>query len=464
MRLSVHFVRLAEASTRGLAPGRLEADPKMERLFDQKYYVEEWAALRDWIAANAVALSIATVAQILVIGAAWLAARAAAPRTRRLCTAAAPGRLEPQRGRAARAFSPLTLPILWLILLWVAVLLATGAGLPFQIMKLVTSLLTAWVVIRLISTLLRDPVWSRFVAIVVWVIAALSILDLLAPTMAVMDGIALTLGGLRISVLTVVKAVLSLALLLWIASLAGRVLERRVTAATNLTPSLKVLITNLLKIVLTIMAIVIALRVVGIDLTAFAVLTGAIGVGIGFGLQKMVSNFVSGITILLDKSIKPGDVLVVGDSYGRVASLGARYVSLITRDGVEYLVPNEELVTQQVINWSYSSDNIRLRVPVGIAYDADVRHAIQLCVEAAGKVERVLKYPAPVCILKGFGDNAVNLELRFWIHDPMNGVSNVKSEVLLHIWDSFHAHKIAFPYPQRDVHITQPVEVKVRRE
>src|SRR4029434_6824009 len=213
---------------------------------------------------------------------------------------------------------------------------------------------------------------------------------------------------------------------------------------------LKVLITNLVKIVLTILAIVIALRVVGIDLTAFAVLTGAIGVGIGFGLQKMVSNFVSGITILLDKSIKPGDVLVVGDTYGRVQSLGARYASVITRDGVEFLIPHEELVTQQVINWSYSSDNVRLKVPIGIAYDADVRKAIVLCVEAAEKVERVLKSPAPLCLLKGFGDNAVELELRFWIHDPMNGVSNVKSDVLLHIWDSFHANKIAFPYPQRD--------------
>jgi len=434
----------------------------VERLFDQQFYVEEWAALTAWISANAVALSIATVGQVLVIGLAWLAARAVSPRVRRLTAGVAPGRLEPQRGRTARAFSPLTLPILWLLLLWLAVLLATGAGLPFQLMKLVTSLLTAWVVIRLVSGLLRDPVWSRFVAIVVWVIAALSILDLLAPTMAVMDSVALTLGGLRISVLTVVKAVLSLALLLWIATLAGRVLERRVTAATNLTPSLKVLITNLLKIVLTIMAIVIALRVVGIDLTAFAVLTGAIGVGIGFGLQKMVSNFVSGITILLDKSIKPGDVLVVGDSYGRVQSLGARYVSVITRDGVEHLIPNEELVTQQVINWSYSSDNIRLKVPVGIAYDADVRRAIQLCVEAAAKVERVLKLPAPVCIVKGFGAAAVELELRFWIHDPMNGVSNVKSDVLLHVWDSFHAHKIEFPYPQHDVHVREPVEVRLR--
>jgi small-conductance mechanosensitive channel len=435
----------------------------MERLFEQQFYVEQLAAARAWIAANAVALSVATLAQILVIALAYLAARAAAPRVRRQFAGLSRGRFEPQIGRIGQALSPLTLPIIWLVLLWLAVLVEAGAGLPFQLMKPVVSLLTAWVIIRFVATLVRDPVWSRFVAIVVWVIAALSILGLLAPTMAIMDGIAIEMGGLRISTLTVVKAVLSLGLLLWLATLAGRVLERRVTAATNLTPSLKVLIVNLLKIVLILMAVVIALRVVGIDLTAFAVLTGAIGVGIGFGLQKMVSNFVSGITILLDKSIKPGDVLVVGDTYGRVHSLGARYVSLITRDGTEYLIPNEELVTQQVINWSYSSDQIRLRVPIGVAYDADVRLAIALCVEAAGKVARVLKQPAPICILKGFGDNAVDLELRFWIRDPMNGVSNVKSEVLLHIWDSFHANKIEFPFPQHDLHFKTPVEVSLRR-
>ena len=434
----------------------------MERLFEQQFYLEQWEAARAWIAANAVALSLATLGQALVIGLAYLAARAAAPRVRRLSAGLTRGRFEPQLGRIGRALSPLALPILWLILLWLAVLVEAGAGLPFQVMKPAVSLLTAWVVIRFIATLVRDPVWSRFVAIAVWVIAALSILGLLAPTMAILDSLAITMGGLRISALTVVKAVLSLALLLWIATLSGRVLERRVTAAANLTPSLKVLITNLLKIVLTILAIVIALRVVGIDLTAFAVLTGAIGVGIGFGLQKMVSNFVSGITILLDKSIKPGDVLVVGDTYGRVQSLGARYASLITRDGIEYLIPNEDLVTQQVINWSYSSEQIRLKVPIGISYDADVRQAIALCLESAGVVERVLKHPEPVCILKGFGDSAIELELRFWIHDPMNGVSNVKSDVLLQIWDRFRAHGFEFPSPQREVRITEPVEVRVR--
>ncbi|WP_119299944.1 mechanosensitive ion channel family protein [Dongia deserti] len=434
----------------------------MEELFDPGYYAEEIAAARLWLEENALALSIATLGQALVLGLAFLAARLAAPRLRVLLARPAHGRFEPQIVRLTQALQPLALPIMWLLGLWLAVLLASTVDLPFTLMKTVVSLLTAWVVIRFTASLVRDPLWSRFVAIVVWVIAALSILGLLAPTMATLDGIAINLGDLRVSALTVVKAVLSLALLLWIATFSGRVLERRITAATNLTPSVQVLLIKLLKIVLTVIALVVALRTVGIDLTAFAVLTGAIGVGIGFGLQKMVSNFVSGITILLDKSIKPGDVLVVGDTYGRVHSLGARYVSLITRDGTEYLIPNEDLVTQQVVNWSYSSDQVRLKVSIGISYSADVRQAIALCLESAGQVPRVLKQPAPVCLLKGFGDSSVDLELRFWIQDPMNGTANVKSEVLLHIWDRFHEHGIEIPFPQRDLTIKTPVEVRVK--
>ncbi len=434
----------------------------MEKLFDPGFYAQEIAAAQLWLVENALALSVATLVQAVVVGLAFLAARTAAPRGRALLARPSDGRFEPQITRLARALQPLVLPIMWLLILWLMVLLASGAGLPFQLMKTVVSLLTAWVAIRVTASLVREPLWSRFVTIIVWVIAALSILNLLAPTMATLDSVAITLGGLRISALTVVKAVLSLALLLWIATLVGHVLERRITAAPSLTPSLRVLIIKLLKIVLVVIAVFVALRTVGIDLTAFAVLTGAIGVGIGFGLQKMVSNFVSGITILLDKSIKPGDVLVVGETYGRVHSLGARYVSVITRDGTEFLIPNEDLVTRQVINWSYSSEQVRLKLSIGISYNSDVRRAIALCLEAASVVERVLKQPAPVCLLMGFGDNSVHLELRFWIQDPMNGVSNVKSEVLLRIWDHFHANDIEIPFPQRDLHIKKPVEVTVR--
>ena len=434
----------------------------MDQLLSAEFYLERWREAEAWLAENALALSIATFGQLAVVIAAFVVARVLSPRLRRFLAAHRWGRFEAQFARVNLALTALTLPVIWLLLLWIALLIAAAAGLPVQLVNLVASLLAAWVVIRFSANLLRDPLWSRFVTIVAWTIAALNILNLLAPTMALLDDAAVHVGALRVSALTVIKAVLLLALLLWLATAIGRTLERRVTSLNSLTPSLRVLVVKLLKIVLTVIAVVAALQSVGIDLTAFAVLTGAIGVGIGFGLQKMVSNFVSGITILLDRSIKPGDVIAVGETYGRVASLGARYVSIVARDGREFLIPNEDLVTQQVENWTYSSEQIRLKVPIGVSYDSDPRQAMALCVEAAAAVERVLETPGPACLIKGFGDSAIDLELRFWIDDPTNGVANVKSDVLLQVWDRFQQHGIEIPSPQRDMNITTPIEVRVK--
>ena len=429
----------------------------MERIFDEQFYLSQFEAARNWLANNAVELSVSVVGQAIIVVAAFLLARLIAPRARAALARLTQGRrLEIQLRRAADAVAPLMLPVTWLLVLWVADLIAQQDELPHRLLTTVVSLLTAWVVIRLTASLVRDPVWSRFVTIVAWTIAALNILHLLGPTMALLDSVAVTLAGLRISALTVVQAMLSLALLLWSATLVGRVLERRITASTNLTPSLQVLAVKLLKIALAAIAIVVALRTVGIDLTAFAVFTGAIGVGLGFGLQKSVSNFIGGISILIDKSIKPGDVISVGDTYGWINSLGARHVSVITRDGTEYLIPNEQLVAQQVVNWSHSHNEVRLKLPVGIAYSADVRQAIALCQQAAVETPRVLERPGPVCLLKGFGGSAVNLELRIWINDPRNGVSNVKSEVFLRLWDKFREHGIEIPFPQHDLHLKTP--------
>ena len=175
--------------------------------------------------------------------------------------------------------------------------------------------------------------------------------------------------------------------------------------------------------------------------------------GIGFGLQKVVSNLISGVILLLDKSIKPGDVIEVGNSYGKIESLGARYVSVVTRDGYEYLIPNEDLITQQVINWSFSDRLVRLKIGVGVSYDSDLHKAMDLMVQSARGIDRVLDKPGPVCQLKNFGDSAVDLELRIWIGDPDKGVANVSSAIRLAIWDTLKEHGIEIPFPQRDVHI-----------
>ena len=352
-----------------------------------------------------------------------------------------------------RTFLPLVTPIIWVVLLWIAIDVAARLGWPVKLMSIVTSLLNAWIVIRLVTQFVRDPVWSRFIAVVVWAAAALNILGLLSPALEMLDGIAFSIGEVRITALGVVEGLFYLVVLLWLANLFSQLFERRIRHIPNLTPSVQVLFAKLLKIALITLAILVAVTSVGIDLTALAVFGGALGVGIGFGLQKIVANFVSGIILLMDRSIKPGDTIGIEQTYGWIQKLGARYVSVVTRDGVEHLIPNEDLITNRVENWSYSDDNVRFKVPVGISYRADVRKAMAQCIEAAQAVARVLDSPKPICLLKGFGDSSVDLEVRFWINDPRNGVSNVKSEVLLGIWDRFHEHGIEIPFPQRDLHL-----------
>jgi small-conductance mechanosensitive channel len=210
----------------------------------------------------------------------------------------------------------------------------------------------------------------------------------------------------------------------------------------------------MLQVVLYTSAFVVALRVVGVDLTGLAVLSGAIGVGLGFGLQKVVSNLVSGIIILLDKSIKPGDVISLGETFGWINALGARYVSVVTRDGREYLIPNEDLITGQVVNWSHSSDFVRLDIFFGTAYGDDPHQVRALAIEAAASVDRVLAHPKPpVCHIVGFGDSSVDYILRFWISDPTGGLTNIRGNVYLALWDIFKANGISVPFPQREVRV-----------
>ncbi len=424
----------------------------MEKLYDLDLLRYEYQDVQTWVVEHVLVLN--TLTQVAAILVAALIASLVAPFLRRgIERLAARWQRERNLEKATRTAASLSLPIVWLLLQWISVLVASNAGWPFQLIRVTVSLLTAWVVIRLVSQLVRDPTWSKMVAMVAWTVAALNIVGLLDDTGTLLDQLALTFGELRISALTVIKGVASLAVLLWVATVLSRTMERRISTLPNLTPSVQVLFTKLFKIVLITIAIVAALSTVGIDLTAFAVFSGAVGVGVGFGLQKVISNFVSGVILLMDKSVKPGDVIQVGETYGWINTLGARYASVVTRDGTEYLIPNEDIITQQVVNWSYSNSEVRLKVPIGISYSADVRKAIELCLESATAVERVIDKPNPVCLLKGFGDSSVDLELRFWINDPQNGVSNVKSQVLLLVWDKFHEHKIEIPFPQRDLHI-----------
>jgi small-conductance mechanosensitive channel len=422
------------------------------QFLDAVHFSEWLAGLRDLLASPAILEPL--VLQLVCIIASFLAAWAIRAATRSLTD-----RLVE---RITTRYHALRLPaglrgLAGFCYAWLILVLARQAidqlGGEYRLINIAASLTGLWIVIRASALLLRDPLLARAVAAIAWIIASLDIMGLLPATTAALDDLAITIGTLRISILLVIKAVLVVAILLWIALGLSRVIDTRLQHLAELNPSVRVLTSNLARIALISVALLIGLNAVGINLTAFAVFSGAVGVGIGFGLQKIVSNFISGIILLLERSIKPGDVIEVGSTFGSVAYLGARYASVRGRDGKEYLIPNENLITNQVVNWSYSSRLVRLDVPFGVAYDSDLHAVRDLAVEAAKRTNRVLASPTPVCHLTGFGDSAVNLLLRFWINDPANGVANIKGAVLLGLWDAFKEHRIEIPFPHRDVRI-----------
>ncbi|MDR3533521.1 MAG: mechanosensitive ion channel [Rhodopila sp.] len=348
---------------------------------------------------------------------------------------------------------PLVTPIAWTVGLSISVTVAKQEGWPHEVTQTAVSLLLAWLVIRLASDLVPYPALARLIAVLAWSVASLNIVHLLGPTLDLLDSAALQVGSLRVSILTVVRGVISLAVLLWAATMGSQLLERRITRVPEITPRAQVLLGKLIKVTLLTLAVVLSLTSIGVDFSTFALFTGALGVGVGLGLQRTVSNLFSGIVLLLDKSIKPGDVIEVGGTYGWVSSLGARYVSVETRDGTEFLIPNEDIITHQVINWSHNSDRVRLKVPLRVPHDSDLDQVLALMLEAASQPPRILATPAPTALVIAFGESAIELELRFWIEDAQNGVHNVKSQILYEIWRLFQREGIRIPYPKRDLYM-----------
>lgn len=327
----------------------------MEKYLNKVYFQEIFVTMQEWFLHNVLVLD--NLIQIVVLVITFLLSRSISPslRARHRQWVIERGKIL-LPGTLRNAFNVLILPGVWLIILWFCIVIADAVDWQRAILNIAESLLGVWVVIRFTATLIRNPFLTKTIAITAWTIAALNILNLLEPTLNIMDGAVLHIGQLNISILTLIKSFILLAAFLWAAGLISRVIEERLRRSTSLTPSMAVLTGKLIRIVLLTAAFFMAISSVGIDLTVFAVFGGAFGVGLGFGLQKVVSNFVSGIILLLDRSIKPGDVISIGDTYGWVKSLNARYVSLDTRYGVEYLIPNEDLIVQPVENWSYSHE------------------------------------------------------------------------------------------------------------
>lgn len=361
--------------------------------------------------------------------------------------------------RIASLIAGLSTPILWVIFLWIGTAALKGFAQPNDLLRLAASLLNAWIMIRIVSSFVADPFWSRLFATVAWIVAALNVLRLLDPTIALLDSASLAIGDIRISLYLVIKATGLIIVLLWLASTLSRTVQERVSRSTKLTPSVQTLIIQAVRLALMLIAVVVGMNSIGVDLTAFAVFSGAIGVGLGFGLQKIVSNFISGVIILMDRSIKPGDVVEVGETYGWITSLGARFASVKTRDGTEHLIPNEEFIINRVVNWTHSDSAVRRKLPIGVSYDADIELALKLVAEAVAEVPRALKEPKPNVLVRSFGDSSVDLEARFWIQDPQNGVSNIARDILRVVWRKFHENGIEIPYPQRDLHIRSGLPV-----
>ena len=318
----------------------------------------------------------------------------------------------------------------------------------------------SWLLIAVISHAIRNRTVRKFFAFLAWFYVAAAILGVVDDAAAFLDSAGFNIGNFRLSVLSALQTALLLGLALWLSYAIGNFLDQRIQHIDELTPSLRVLFGKIIRISLVVLAGLIVVSGLGIDLTALTVLSGAVGVGIGFGLQKVVSNFISGIIILLDQSIKPGDTISLGDTFGWIRELRARFVSVVTRDGREFLIPNEDFITREVINWSFSDRYVRLDVEFGVSYDADPHEVTQVAIEAAGSVDRVdATRTPPVCWMTAFGDSSLDFKLRFWIDDPQRGLTNIRGIVLLALWDALKEHDIGIPYPHREVIFKTPVNI-----
>jgi small-conductance mechanosensitive channel len=306
----------------------------------------------------------------------------------------------------------------------------------------------------------RAPIkgWGNTISLIIWSVMALHVLGWFEPVVVALDGIGVQAGNSRISVWSVLKLAFTVGVFVLAAVWMARWIERRLMGMSAVAINMRIGLAKFIQAGLIGISLLIGLNAAGMDVTTLNVLTGAVGIGLGFGLQSIAANFVSGFVLLMDRSIKPGDVIsfsgttgTTTEAFGWVQELRGRYVVVRDRDGIETLVPNQHLITHPVINWSYTDTRIRMKLPVGISYDCDPEKAMSLLLEAAHSQPRILQNPAPAARLMSFGDYAIQLELRFWISDPQEGLNNVRSDVNRKIWQLFKENKIIIPVPQREI-------------
>ena len=352
-------------------------------------------------------------------------------------------------------------PIITLLIIYLGASILQFYTITTPILNLIIPLLLSLAAIRISVYSLRRAftktqnlrAWEGFLSISIWCLVALHLLGWLPEILAALDHSAISFGNNRISILSVFRFIIMVGFFIVVARWLAVLIEQRAKRSKMISSSMQVGLSKFANVALYSIAIIIALNSVGIDLTSLAVFGGAIGVGLGFGLQRIASNFISGFILLFDRSIKPGDVISIGNRFGWVVALHARYIVVKDRDGVETLIPNENIITSEVTNWSYSDKHVRVKIPVQVSYNDDVEQAMQLMLDSCNVSKRVLTNPAPVVRLVAFEDSGIKLELRLWLDDPEEGVGSVKSDINLAIWKTFKENKITIPFPQRDVHI-----------
>ncbi|VAW72743.1 Potassium efflux system KefA protein / Small-conductance mechanosensitive channel [hydrothermal vent metagenome] len=337
------------------------------------------------------------------------------------------------------------------------------------LLDLAVPLMLSLAMVRLVVYVLRKGLrpgpavkaWEHFISTSIWILVAMHLVGWLPEVVNALDAFGFSLGDARVSLFTMLQLVVAVGALLVMATWLSAVIEQGLSRSEFISPGVRIGLAKTSKFGLYTLAALLSLSAVGIDLGALTVFGGALGVGLGFGLQRIASNFISGFILVFDRSIRPGDVISINDKFGWVQELRARYIVVRDRDGVETLIPNENLITTEVINWSYSDKQVRVKLPVQISYDDDPEQAMEVLLEATKVSPRVLSDPAPAARLIGFGDSGIDLELRVWIRDPQQGVANVRSDVNVAIWKGFKEAGISIPYPQQDLHIKEmPARVR----
>lgn len=362
-----------------------------------------------------------------------------------------------------RSTARIAFPIVMFVVIYLGRLILSGPKQTTLLLDLCIPLLLSFAGIRISIYILRRSfspgpalkAWEGLLSVSIWIVVGLYLIGWLPGLIKALGIPLFPIGSNSISVLDILKFVFSIVVFIIFAGWLSRVIERNVQKSDYINPSMQVGLVKFTKFFLYTIAILIAISVTGINLSALTVFGGALGVGLGFGLQRIASNFISGFILLFDRSIKPGDVITVGTRFGWVQELRARYIVVRDREGVETLIPNENLITSEVTNWSYSDRKVRVKIPVQISYDNDPEIASELMIQACEGIVRVIEEPTPQVRLTEFADSGIKLELRIWIQDPQNGIGAIKSVINFAIWKLFKENDITIPYPQRDVHMIE---------